>query len=293
MPTPELTGRFIKVLSLNALFQDPWAPLTGGAVQPFDPVGDHPSRIAAVVAKVAEEAPDVFMGQEFDSIGAQDEFIARMRDEGFQYFIRDLGSNDPVRNHSGLLIASKVPLKDHEFVPYPSADRSGLAKMANQGALCVGVMLGDQELQLVNVHLNYGESPSDQQARYRQLRHHVLPRFDKPVPTVVLGDLNFDTEAAGEDAGLGKLKNALEGQVTCTDEGKHTLRGKPRENCDCCAEKIDGVIYDPEQVTVTVESKELKEGDLYLSDHTANIATITLGTPGTPGGASATVEDEG
>ena len=37
--------RSVKVMSLNACFQDPWSPLTGGVVPPFDPVGGCASRV--------------------------------------------------------------------------------------------------------------------------------------------------------------------------------------------------------------------------------------------------------
>jgi hypothetical protein len=92
--------RSIKVMSLNACFQDPWSPLTGGVEPPLKPIGDCSSRVAAVVNAIAQENPVVYMGQEFENLGAQDDCIRLIRQKGFDYFLRDFGASDPVRNNS-------------------------------------------------------------------------------------------------------------------------------------------------------------------------------------------------
>lgn len=271
--------RSLKVISLNACFQDPWSPLTGGVVTPFELVANSASRIAAVVNALAEEDPTIYLGQEFDNLGAQDECIRLMRQKGFSYFLRDLGSNDPIRNHSGLFIASKVPLQNIEFIPYPSETQAGLAKWSNQGALTFTVSLQGKNVRFVNVHLNYGEGEENQNARNRQLTRHVIPLLNRG-PSVLLGDLNFDTAQVDRElSGLRGFTNALEGMVTCTDEGKHTLRGKDRRPdgrlCTDCQEQIDGLVYDPNQVQVlNCRVKPLKLDAQLLSDHYATIATV-------------------
>lgn len=263
-----LAERSIKIVSLNACFQDPWSPLTGGVEVPLKLTQRNESRVAATVNKVAKENPQIFLGQEFESLGAQDEAIRLFRGQGFCNFIRDLGSNDPVRNNSGLFVASKVPLQDVQFTTYPSEDREGLAKWSNQGALSFRVRVGDADIRLVNVHLNYGEGPVNQAARERQLTKHVAPLLDQPA--VLFGDLNFDTSLQGEIPGLPGFVNALAGRVTCSDEGKHTLRGKPREGCSDCRERIDGVIYRQERMNVHVGLRQWPK----LSDHFAVVAQV-------------------
>jgi endonuclease/exonuclease/phosphatase family metal-dependent hydrolase len=278
-PTPCWQARDVKVLSLNACFQDPWSPLTGGVVPPFEPVADCASRIAAMVNAVAKESPMIFVGQEFESIGAQDESIRLMQQKGFHYFLRDLGSSDPICNNSGLFVASKIPLRNIEFVPYPSADRAGVAKWSNQGALTFTTLVGGQDFRFVNVHLNYGEGEENQKARNRQLQHHVIPLLQRG-PSVLFGDLNFDTSKVNQVAsGLQRFINELEGLVTCTDEGKHTLRGKDRnpdgQTCTECEERIDGLIYDSTRVRVdNCEVKPLRLNLQLLSDHFATVATV-------------------
>ncbi len=274
--------RSVKVMSLNACFQEPWSPLTGGVVPPFEPVGDCASRIAAVVNAIAQENPALYMGQEFENLGAQDECIRLMQQKGFRYFLRDLGSNDPVRNNSGLFVASKVPLQNVEFVPYPAEDRAGLAKWSGQGALTFTISMQRRDLRLVNVHLNYGEGQENQAARNRQLTRHVIPLL-KRGNSALFGDLNFDTASVERAAsGLLGFVNALEGQVTCTDAGKHALRGKSLhpngKPCTDCEERIDGLIYNPNQIQVLAsEVKPLVLGNQLLSDHYATIATLQLG----------------
>lgn len=271
--------KFIKIMSLNACLQDPWSPLTGGVVPPFEPVGDCPSRIAAVVNEIAKEAPALFLGQEFENLGAQDKFIQLMKAKGYHYFLRDLGSNEPVRNSSGLFVASKVPLNNIKFIPYPAKDRAGLAKWSGQGALTFTISIQGQDLRLVNVHLNYGEGKENQEARNRQLTHHVAPLLVNG-RSMLFGDLNFNTATIGLDnLGLIGFRNSLEGNVTCTDYGKHTLRGKSYnpggKPCTDCAEKIDGLIYNAKWIQ-SLEScaKQLALNNQLLSDHSAIVATI-------------------
>ena len=273
--------RSVKVMSLNACFQDPWSPLTGGVATPFEPVAGCASRVAALVDAVAKENPVVFMGQEFENLGAQDECIRLMQQKGFHYFLRDLGSNDPIRNNSGLFVASKVPLQNIEFVPYPDEDRAGLAKWSRQGALTFTISVQGRDLRLINVHLNYGEGEKNQEARNRQLVRHVVPLLNRG-NAALFGDLNFNTASVERAAsGLLGFVNALEGTVTCTDAGKHALRGKslnPGGNpCADCEERIDGLIYNPKQIQVFDSgSKQFLLGGQLLSDHSATIAMLQL-----------------
>ena len=273
--------RSVKVVSLNACFQDPWSPFTGGVVPPLEPVSDHATRVAAVVNAIAQENPVVYMGQEFDSLAAQDESIRLMQEKGFRYFLRDLGSNDPVRNHSGLFVASKVPLENVEFVPYPLEDRAGLAKWSGQGALTFTIRVQEQELRLINVHLNYGQSKEDQEARNRQLKRHVVPLLERG-DAVLFVDFNFNTALVDPAvSGLSGFTNALEGRVTCTDAGKHALRGKSLnpggKPCTDCEERIDGLVYNPNRIEVLgCEVKPLVIGEKMGTDHYLTSATVQI-----------------
>lgn len=278
-PSPFWNGRSVKFMSLNACFQYPWAPMTGGVVSPFDRVADCASRIEAVVNAIVEENPQVFLGQEFDDLGAQDEFIRLMKEKGYKYFGRDIGHTPRLclENRSGTFYASQIPIEKVEFVPYPPEDRNGLAEWSSQGALTFTVRVRDQDLRFVNVHLNYHEGEENRQARYRQLTKHVMPLARKSEYAVVAGDFNDDTSKMDpKAAGFEGWRNALEGAVTCTDEGIHLLRGKRREGCRECAENIDAILHKPEKVAVEAHTKQLRLGGELLSDHFACIGVATL-----------------
>ncbi|PIS01990.1 MAG: hypothetical protein COT85_07560 [Chlamydiae bacterium CG10_big_fil_rev_8_21_14_0_10_42_34] len=276
-------GKFIDVMSLNACLQHPWSPLTGGVEVHTKPIADCASRVEALARVIAGKNPDVFLGQEFEDLGAQTEMIQSLKEKGFHYFLRDLGSNDPIRNNSGLFVASKIPLREIDFVPYPSEDRAGLAKGSNQGALTFTVRVNEADLRLVNVHLNYGEGENNQAARNRQLKNHVIPLINNPHRNAAaFGDLNFDTSSVCriESGFLETIGNALEGRTTCSDEGKHILRGKSRKPggaaCTDCDEKIDGLLFHKAtgfKIT-SLQVKPVRRGNQLLTDHFAVTASI-------------------
>jgi endonuclease/exonuclease/phosphatase family metal-dependent hydrolase len=280
LPENSWQEQSVKVMSLNAAFQDPWSPLTAGVVPPFERVADCASRVAAVANAIAQENPVVYLGQEIDDLRTQDKLIQLMKLKGFHYFFRDLG-DDPTKNHSGLFVASKVPLQDIKFVPYLAEDRAGLAKWSQQGVLAFSILLRGRDLRLVNVHLNYGEGQKNQEARNRQLTRYVLPLLNRE-NSALFGDLNFNTALVGP-AVLKPLRfvNVIEGRVTCTDAGKHPLRGKSMKPdgkpCADCEERIDALICNPDQIQVLdVKVKPLTLGGQPLSDHYATIATLQI-----------------
>ncbi len=261
----------IKVMSNNVCFQDPWSPLTGGVVTPFESVPGFETRIAGLVHEIKKENPAIFLGQEFENLAAQDEFIRLMKENGYKYFVRDLGADHPVSNNSGLLIASKMPIREVEFIPFPLEDRVGLSRWSAQGALACTVPVNGREIRFINTHLNY--PCNDSKAQERQLEKHIMHRFREKA-TVLMGDFNFDVSKTVTTVFWG-VKNALFEKVTCTDAGKHALRGK-KQPCDECEEKLDGFVFRPEEIRVdAVESRPLMAGDQLLTDHYATVATIT------------------
>jgi endonuclease/exonuclease/phosphatase family metal-dependent hydrolase len=265
-PAKPWEKKTVKVLAINACLQDPWSPLTGGVESPTEPMIGGATRVAALANEIAREKPQIVFGQEFENLGAQDEFIYYMKKQGFQYFVRDLGSNDPVRNSDAGFVASKIPLEEVAFTPYKLEDREALSKWSNQGVLSVKVSVGGETFRFLDVHLNYGNNT--QGARNRQLKDYAVPLLTGSA--VLVGDINFDTtnEVYRAASGLEGFSNALQGKVTCTDDG--TLRGKPG-----CKEKIDALIYDPKQVKVIkCVSKTLTFLGKRLSDHNATIAII-------------------
>jgi endonuclease/exonuclease/phosphatase family metal-dependent hydrolase len=269
---PVAEGRQITVLSVNGCMQEGcFAPITGGVVPPFDPVGRYPTRIAGLAHRTGIRKIDVLIGQEFHDLSAQDAFVAEKKKYGFRYFLIDRGPH-PVYMNSGTIVASRIPIKRARFVPYPWEDRAGLAKGTLQGAIQFTVEKNGRMLTLFNTHLNYGDE--NQAARNRQLKNHVMPLFRSEThPALIGGDLNFDTSVDGvkRAAGIEGLVNAAEGQVTCTSEGELHLRGRKGP---AVLERIDAILASPDLPFSQLSVEPLKEGDLLLSDHYTVQATV-------------------
>jgi hypothetical protein len=128
-------------------------------------------------------------------------------------------------------------------------------------------------LKMVNIHLNAGGSPQDQVSRLQQFQQYVSPLV-RGQRALIVGDSNLDTAALSEGqkeiSGLSHLINALEGQVTCTDEAKHISNGTPREGCGDCQERIDVALFDPNKLAVS--DLRIQPGN---SDHHAISLTIS------------------
>lgn len=252
----------VRIGSWNTACQDPWSTMTAGVVTPHQPTSRHPTRVAALVDQIARARLHVYVGQEWESLSAQKEGIERLQKEGFHYFLRDTGISNPAINNSGLFVASKLPLSNIQFTPFPFSVRSGLAKGSQQGALSFTIPLQGRELTLINTHLNYGDQAPHQAARLQEMNDYLLPILARG-EAILLGDLNYDTSLTPLPQ---PWINALENQVTCSDVNKHILRQKEVAGCTDCAEKIDGVIYDPHFLAVSDVKAEqhAEESDHFL-----------------------------
>lgn len=257
---PSFQGKALKFASLNAALQNPYCPFTAGVVNPFDRLSPYPHRIAGLVEKIAEENYDLFAGQEFEDLGSQEEFIWIMEAAGYRYFIRDLGTNTML-NRSGLFIASKYPIDQPKFTPFLWDDKAGLAEFSKLGILTFTMSLNGKEQGFLITHLNYGDDEKCQTARETQISKFILPYLQKGY--LVLGDFNCDTSQITQ---LKDYTNELEGKTTCSDEGKHTLRGKPGP-CPDCNEKIDVIIHDSNTSIISAKATQLYSKQFFLSDH--------------------------
>ncbi|MBI5272404.1 MAG: hypothetical protein HY861_00280 [Chlamydiia bacterium] len=125
----------------------------------------------------------------------------------------------------------------------------------------------------LEIHLNAGGSPQEQASRLQQFQHYMSPLVQGQ-HALVVGDSNLDTSALSEGqketSGLSHLVNALEGQVTCTDEAKHTANGKPRTECSDCQERIDVALFDLNRIAIS--DLKIQPGN---SDHHAISLTIS------------------
>lgn len=267
--TPAAASRTFTLLSLNGcLHEGLFAPVTGGVVPPLDPAGGHTTRVAAIADYIGQQNPDIFVGQEFHDLRVVSVFIREMKKQGYTTFVWD-PSPHAICVNSGLLVASKVKLGNISFIPFYVKDRGGLSKGVRKGAIAFSVLDSQNQpiLQILNTHLSDGSE--HQWARDIQLKDYLLPKLSTPLPSILVGDFNFDTSLHPTP-----YPNLFQGIPTCSNRGKISLRGR---NIPFETETIDGMIPNTPAITLSdLRSTELfSEGEL-LSDHFAISAKIDL-----------------
>lgn len=240
----------IKVLFQNICGQDPWSRWFGGVLSPFEFDEEGNQRVNLIIESILKENPDVYCGQEYDDLKTTETIAQALAEKGYTC-VRDLGCNDPFLNHSGLFLAIKDQaaadsIGVHEFAPEHT---SGMGSWCNR----VIMEVTTNGTRIVNIHLNPG-GKEHEATRLAQLKYYVAPLMQKG-PTLVLGDSNLNTAELSpeqkEAAGLIGVHNALEGEKTCTDEGKHKLIGTSKEGCTECAEYIDVILHRDEEIKVS------------------------------------------
>lgn len=277
--TPKRTHR-VSLLSLNVCFQDFFSPFLGGVVPPLDSIKGHSSRVAAIAHWIGNKklVPDLFLGQEFTDLHAQNAFVDEMKKYGYKFFIVDRAPH-PLFMNSGLLIASKYKLANISCVPFSYEDRFGGAKLVQNAAIQCSLCDTQNRtvLGLINTHLNAESGLQADETRYMQLKKYVMPHFTaEKVHTVLMGDLNFDTsiEVSKRKSGLEHFTNICEGNITWTNEGIAHLRG----NRPLLTENIDAIIANSRAIRfddLDIAKVETEKGTL-LTDHYAVSASATL-----------------
>jgi endonuclease/exonuclease/phosphatase family metal-dependent hydrolase len=264
----------IHVMFQNICGQNPWSVFTSGHPPPLEEGPDGKRRIDAILETILKENPDIYCGQEYDDLDTSRILGEQLAREGYTC-VRDVGCNDPFFNHSGMFMASRSGdvANSIAFTPIAPEHTSGITYWCNRGLLSADIPMQDgAPLKVVNIHLNAGESPENQVSRLQQFQHYVSPLV-QGLRALIVGDSNLDTAALSEKqketAGLSNLVNALEGQVTCTDEAKHSSNGKPREGCNECEERIDVALFDPNKIVLS--DLKIQPGN---SDHHAISLTI-------------------
>ncbi|MDP1609280.1 MAG: endonuclease/exonuclease/phosphatase family protein [Chlamydiales bacterium] len=271
-PSNDPKEESIKVTFQNICGQNPWSVFSGGTVPPLEKDSEGNTRVDALIDHILQENPDVYCGQEFDDLATSEAIGKALAQQGYTC-VRDLGCNDPIRNHSGLFIAVRGSTDSVTFHPFQPDHVSGIANWCQSGIMEVNVPLQNgRDIKVINVHLNPG-GQEHQHSRLVQLGTYVAPLMDQH-RSVVVGDSNLDTSFLSEEqkmtAGLIGTLNALEGQVTCTDEGKHILNGKPLDGCTDCEERIDVILHRPEEIAISDLTIQPGHSDHHLISFTAH-----------------------
>lgn len=251
-PGLEMPSDKVHVVFQNICGQNPWSFLSGGVLPPFEEGPDGKARIDQIIANILEKKPDFFGGQEFDDLDTSQKMAEVLSQHGYTC-VRDLGCHSPIFNHSGLFMAvGPEAAASIHFHPFSPEDTTGITSWCDRGLLEVTIPLQNgTSLKIINLHLNAG-GEDHHKTRLLQIQKYLSPLMQKG-PVLAIGDANLDTslltDAEKKACRLEKFVNALEGEVTCTDEGKHQLYGKPKE--ECLDEKIDVALFDPQKGSVS------------------------------------------
>lgn len=270
LPLPQ---KKVRIAIINFCAQDPWSLLSGGKLPPLASEPNGQTRADKLIERLIREKPDVLCGQEFDHLPTTQKISDKLTQQGYSCFW-DLGCHT-LFNHSGLFFAASPSVIDSiAFRRFHPEHVSGVTSWCDRGILEVTVPLQDRFLKVLNFHLNSGSGPKDSTSRLFQLKTYITPSL-KGTHALAVGDANLDTSELSDieraETGLLGLTNALEGQVTCSDEGKHILLGKDRKDCRECKEKIDAIFIDP--LYVRIEKIEIEDG---YSDHKLIFFTASL-----------------
>ncbi|MBX9744097.1 MAG: endonuclease/exonuclease/phosphatase family protein, partial [Chlamydiales bacterium] len=176
----------IKVVFQNICGQNPWSVFSGGVLPPLEKDSEGIARVDSLIDHILQENPDVYCGQEFDDLATSEAIGKALAQEGYTCF-RDLGCNDPIRNHSGLFMAVRGPTDSVAFHPFQPEHVSGIAHWCHRGIMEVNVPLQNgRDIKIINVHLNPG-GEEHQNSRLVQLGTYVSPLMNQH-RSVVVGD---------------------------------------------------------------------------------------------------------
>ncbi len=167
-------------------------PITDGGVLPWS------DRIDAILDKIAEKGADVnCLYETFDTKSAfyLGEKLQKM---GYTHVYFNIGPR-PIGVSSGIFIASKFPISNPEFTPFPDNSLIGRTKFAAKGVFSFDLL--DRQTPFARVHATHLQHsaecsfPTPQEVEARKQQMQILLGNLPPLAnrcTLVTGDLNLD-----------------------------------------------------------------------------------------------------
>mgnify|MGYP006256386011 CR=1 FL=1 len=137
--------------------------------------------------------------QNYDVVVLQEVFTKRMTRKirkqlkaEYPYQVRPKNKKMSLRLSDGVLIVSKIPIKEIDYVFFD--DSYGHNKMANKGCVIIEGEKQDFRFQLLGTHLqsmNKEEAHKVRESQCRQMKTALLDKhFDAEIPQFITGDLN-------------------------------------------------------------------------------------------------------
>ena len=188
--TTDLTASTIRVISYNTLLMPDFIAVRNK----HRPSSERLEEIAELLIK--KDAEVICLQEVFDPNLAR-ELSLRLSSAGY-YVARELSSS-AVSLNSGLLIASKYPIKNPQFKPHSVC--FGADKMAGKGVLTVDIALSDKIITIANTHLNGGGSEENLASYHaRMIQAYEMNQFLEQKGSnaiIVAGDMNVSPVSQG------------------------------------------------------------------------------------------------
>ncbi len=275
---PPGTIQKLKICTFNACWMPNWINIF---VHNYSVAQD---RLKAAVQGAIDTDADVLCIQEAFHTEATSEFVGRIRHK-YPHIVYNPGYRS-FGLGSGLLIASKFPLKNPQY--WEHGNKIGTERLSGKGSLAVTVQPSqEQEIPVINTHLEAGldDATAAVPCRVKQLqdlKRHATEYCKGFDASFVCGDMNISSTGTAED--LVQLKEII--TVNPRDQGTLFVKHEPvheKKDCDCTCETMNqedvdhiGVLK-PSRISPTpLESRV----DCFYraSDHAAYIATFDLRT---------------
>lgn len=248
--------------------------ITDGGVTPIE---YRQKKIADAI--LVQDSDVVCLYEVFDILTAN-YLIDRLK-ETYPYFIYNIGARG-IGPSSALFIASKLPIDDLEFTPFPKETLVGRTKGSEKGVL--GLTLSNC-VRLYTTHLQHSEIPAEpldeeKAGRRAQMELILQKANEKAIPILITGDLNMDddelTSLAIKDFSLGTRKHAhsWRGDAWCAKLMGKT--GSSSRNLDYTMGKSVKALTTKIAFTTFFNPDDLQP--VALSDHSPLLSTITLQT---------------
>jgi len=197
-----------RLMTLNACM------LWGGLPIPLGGMRPPSTRMEKMAEKIREEDPDVLVMQEmaFDSAH---QLYGKLKDKYTHFFTR-IGPNPPLME-SGLLVASKYPVLNAGFIPFPN--QLGIKR----GAFWIET----PKCFVFTTHLEFGHRKEGANERDKQLEliWNKMKDLKEKKPCFLMGDFNMDQKSYAaigmplkfHDPYLKKHSTITEATSTCTN----------------------------------------------------------------------------
>lgn len=169
---------------------------------PFSDAGVLPwsFRIDRIAEKIAERNADVnCLYESFDATSAF-HLCKKLKEKGYTDFYFNIGPR-AVGVSSGIFVASKYPISEAEFTPFPEETLVGRTKNASKGVFSFALQSeGKSFANIYTTHLQHSEQPQfstqeERDGRKNQMKLIVEKmKKAKNLCTLLTGDLNLDDQ---------------------------------------------------------------------------------------------------